>query len=96
MPSVGDSPELSSTFVRQVTIEYANKAGAMIPLRVHSVVVSTQHAPEIPIEDLRREIMQKVRLAGHCHTPSWGWRIDAVGFGPMFQWVVLKLEYTYM
>ncbi|XP_043243664.1 S-adenosylmethionine synthase-like isoform X2 [Amphibalanus amphitrite] len=44
----------------QVTIEYANKGGAMIPLRVHSVVVSIQHAPEISLEDLRREVMQKV------------------------------------
>ncbi|XP_037084202.1 S-adenosylmethionine synthase-like [Pollicipes pollicipes] len=44
----------------QVTIEYANDNGAMVPLNVHSVVVSIQHAPEICIEDLRREIMSKV------------------------------------
>ena len=55
-----DRPGLSSLCLRQVTIEYANQNGAMIPLNVHSVVVSVQHAPEIPIEDMRREIMQKV------------------------------------
>jgi len=44
----------------QVTIEYAEKNGVMEPLAVHSVVVSTQHGPEISVKDLRREIKEKI------------------------------------
>ena len=44
----------------QVTIEYKNDGGAMIPLRVDTVVISTQHAEEISTEDLRKEILGKV------------------------------------
>ncbi|GAA6006926.1 methionine adenosyltransferase [Rhodotorula paludigena] len=45
----------------QVTIEYEKKAnGAVVPLRVDTVVISTQHAEEISTEDLRTEIMEKV------------------------------------
>ena len=31
----------------QVTIEYANEAGRMVPLRVHTIVISTQHSPDV-------------------------------------------------
>ncbi|KAG5463522.1 MAG: S-adenosylmethionine synthase, partial [Olpidium bornovanus] len=44
----------------QVTIDYKNVNGAMVPLRVDTVVVSTQHSPEISTVDLRREIKEKV------------------------------------
>ncbi|KAI6036496.1 methionine adenosyltransferase [Pisolithus microcarpus] len=44
----------------QVTVEYANDNGAMIPLRVDTIVISTQHAEEISTEDLRREVTEKV------------------------------------
>ena len=29
----------------QVTVEYKNESGAMVPLRVHTILISTQHAP---------------------------------------------------
>ncbi|KAH9989089.1 methionine adenosyltransferase [Russula compacta] len=44
----------------QVTIEYKKDGGATIPLRVDTVVISTQHAEEISTEDLRKEILEKV------------------------------------
>jgi S-adenosylmethionine synthetase len=44
----------------QVTIEYKNDNGAMIPLRVDTVVVSVQHAAEIETEDLRKALMEHI------------------------------------
>lgn len=44
----------------QVTVEYALDNGACIPLRVHTVVISTQHAPEISLEDQRRLLKEKI------------------------------------
>ncbi|PWY98986.1 putative SAM2-S-adenosylmethionine synthetase 2 [Testicularia cyperi] len=44
----------------QVTVEYKKDGGATIPLRVDTVVISTQHAEEISTEDLRKEIMEKI------------------------------------
>lgn len=44
----------------QVTVEYKKEGGATIPLRVDTVVVSTQHAEEISTEELRKEILEKV------------------------------------
>jgi len=44
----------------QVTIEYQFKMGACVPIRVHTIVISTQHSPEIPLEQLRQELMEHV------------------------------------
>lgn len=44
----------------QVTIEYKRDGGAMIPLRVDTIVISTQHAEEISTEELRKEIKEKI------------------------------------
>ncbi|GAA5864713.1 hypothetical protein JCM3774_006051 [Rhodotorula dairenensis] len=45
----------------QVTVEYEKKAnGAFVPLRVDTVVISTQHAEEISTEDLQKELLEKV------------------------------------
>ena len=44
----------------QVTAEYELQNGACVPLRVHTVVISTQHAPEISLEDQRRLLREKV------------------------------------
>ncbi|GAA5965853.1 hypothetical protein JCM3765_001206 [Sporobolomyces pararoseus] len=45
----------------QVTVEYEKLAnGAVKPLRVDTVVISTQHAEEISTEDLQKELMEKV------------------------------------
>ncbi|KAJ1976442.1 methionine adenosyltransferase sam2 [Dimargaris verticillata] len=44
----------------QVTVEYVNDRGAMIPQRVHTIVVSTQHDPDVDNETIRREIKEQV------------------------------------
>ncbi len=44
----------------QVTIEYKKEGGKITPLRVHNVLISTQHDPDVPIDVLRREIIEKV------------------------------------
>lgn len=45
----------------QVTVEYEKLPnGAVKPLRVDTVVISTQHAEEISTEDLQKELMEKV------------------------------------
>ncbi|MCK4714183.1 MAG: methionine adenosyltransferase [Candidatus Aenigmarchaeota archaeon] len=40
----------------QVTVEYDNGT----PLRVDTVVISTQHSPDVPDEELRRGVMEEV------------------------------------
>ncbi|XP_052899382.1 S-adenosylmethionine synthase isoform X2 [Anopheles moucheti] len=44
----------------QVTAEYVFESGACVPQRVHTVVVSLQHSDKITLEELRKEIMEKV------------------------------------
>ena len=44
----------------QVTIEYKKDGGATIPLRVDTIVISTQHAEEISTEELRKELTEKI------------------------------------
>jgi S-adenosylmethionine synthetase len=44
----------------QVTIEYVFEAGACIPKRVHTIVVSTQHSDKISLDTMRQEIFDKV------------------------------------
>ena len=44
----------------QVTIEYINKHGQCIPLRIHTVVVSTQHAEEVTLEEVRKGLREQV------------------------------------
>jgi len=44
----------------QVTVEYELKDGACIPLRVHTVVVSSQHSEAVTTEQLRKDVKEKV------------------------------------
>lgn len=44
----------------QVTCEYTLNRGSTIPKRVHTIVVSLQHSEKISIDDLRKEVMEKV------------------------------------
>ncbi|CAA7271473.1 unnamed protein product [Cyclocybe aegerita] len=44
----------------QVTVEYKKEGGATIPLRVDTIVISTQHAEEISTKELRKEILEKI------------------------------------
>uniref|UniRef100_H2Y523 S-adenosylmethionine synthase n=1 Tax=Ciona savignyi TaxID=51511 RepID=H2Y523_CIOSA len=45
----------------QVTIEHRLDHGAVIPIRVHTIVISTQHDEQISLEEMRKEILAKVR-----------------------------------
>lgn len=44
----------------QVTVEYKDNMGAMEPLRVHTVVISVQHSPNITLEEIRHNLLEKV------------------------------------
>lgn len=44
----------------QVTVEYTDEGGKLVPLRVHTVVVSTQHTQKTETEFLRRFVMENV------------------------------------
>ncbi|KAM9888213.1 hypothetical protein OXX79_013068, partial [Metschnikowia pulcherrima] len=44
----------------QVTVEYEKEGGAVKPLRVDTVVISTQHAEEISTEELREKILSQI------------------------------------
>jgi S-adenosylmethionine synthetase len=44
----------------QVTVEYKNDNGAMIPLRVHTVVISTQHSEDVTNEFIQKELKEKI------------------------------------
>ena len=44
----------------QVTCEYYSDNGACVPVRVHTVVISTQHSEKVSLEELRRDVMEHV------------------------------------
>uniref|UniRef100_A0A6B2L6U0 S-adenosylmethionine synthase n=1 Tax=Arcella intermedia TaxID=1963864 RepID=A0A6B2L6U0_9EUKA len=44
----------------QVTVEYQNDNGAMVPKRVHTIVISTQHTEEATNEMIRKELLEKI------------------------------------
>ncbi|KAF8867007.1 putative S-adenosylmethionine synthase [Acephala macrosclerotiorum] len=56
----GSLPWLRPDTKTQVTVEYKHDNGAVIPLRVHTVVVSAQHSEDITTEQLRKEIKEKI------------------------------------
>ncbi|PSK46202.1 S-adenosylmethionine synthase [Elsinoe australis] len=56
----GSLPWLRPDTKTQVTVEYKHDGGAVVPVRVDTVVVSAQHAPEIGTDELRKEIKEKI------------------------------------
>ena len=56
----GSLPWLRPDTKTQVTIEYEEDGGAVIPKRVDTVVVSAQHSADITTEKLRKEILEKI------------------------------------
>merc|ERR1711975_11811 len=44
----------------QVTVEYKNEGGSVIPQRVHTIVISTQHAPEVSNDEIRKGLHEQV------------------------------------
>ncbi|CZR60878.1 S-adenosylmethionine synthetase [Phialocephala subalpina] len=56
----GSLPWLRPDTKTQVTVEYKHDNGAVIPIRVHTVVVSAQHSEDITTEQIRKEIKEKI------------------------------------
>jgi len=56
----GSLPWLRPDAKTQVTVEYKKDGGAVIPQRVHTVVISTQHSPDVSNEELRKGLLEKV------------------------------------
>lgn len=45
---------------RQVTVQYIQRNGAVIPVRVHTIVISVQHNEDITLEDMRKALQEQV------------------------------------
>ena len=56
----GTLPWLRPDTKTQVTVEYKRDGGAVIPLRVDTVVISAQHSDDVTTEELRSEILEKI------------------------------------
>jgi S-adenosylmethionine synthetase len=56
----GTLPWLRPDGKTQVTVEYKREGGAVIPMRVHTVVISTQHSENVTNEELRKGLMDHV------------------------------------
>jgi S-adenosylmethionine synthetase len=56
----GTLPWLRPDAKTQVTVEYKKEGGFLTPIRVHTVVISTQHAEDVDNETIRRELLEKV------------------------------------
>ncbi|KAI9810702.1 MAG: methionine adenosyltransferase sam2 [Thelocarpon impressellum] len=56
----GSLPWLRPDTKTQVTVEYEHDGGAVVPKRVDTVVVSAQHSEDISLEQLQKEIKEKI------------------------------------
>jgi S-adenosylmethionine synthetase len=43
-----------------VTVEYKKEGGAVVPVRVHTIPISTQHNPDVTNETIHKELMEHV------------------------------------
>jgi len=44
----------------QVTIEYERKGGSITPIRVHTIVISTQHEESVTLQKIQEDLMEHV------------------------------------
>lgn len=56
----GKLPWLRPDGKTQVTVEYSLRDGACIPERVHTILISSQHAPGIPLEEIRHHFKETI------------------------------------
>lgn len=49
-----------AAFTPQVTVHYEQKDGAVIPKRVHTIVISVQHDDYISLEEQKKVLKEKV------------------------------------
>lgn len=45
---------------QQVTVQYTQDNGAVIPVRIHTIVISVQHNEDITLEDMRKALKEQV------------------------------------
>lgn len=53
-------PPSSPSALSQVTVHYTQKDGAVIPVRVHTVVISVQHDDHVSLEEQQKVLKEKV------------------------------------
>ncbi|KAI9370353.1 S-adenosylmethionine synthetase [Aspergillus egyptiacus] len=58
--TTGILPWLRPDTKAQVTVEYLDDKGRMVPTRVHNVVITAQHTPGVSVEKLRQAILDKI------------------------------------
>jgi len=58
----GILPWLRPDAKTQVTIQYRREGGAVVPIRVHTIVISTQHDPDVTNEEIRAGLKEYVIL----------------------------------
>lgn len=56
----GELPWLRPDCKSQVTVEYKLERGATLPLRVHTIVLSTQHSDKVSLAEMRELILERV------------------------------------
>jgi S-adenosylmethionine synthetase len=56
----GTVPWLLPDTKTQVTIEYKKEGGAVVPLRVHTIVISAQHLDTVSNEEIRQTLREKI------------------------------------
>ncbi|NXY25370.1 METK1 synthase, partial [Atrichornis clamosus] len=56
----GELPWLRPDSKTQVTVQYTQKNGAVIPVRVHTIVISVQHDETISLDNMRRTLKERV------------------------------------
>lgn len=78
----GTLPWLRPDGKSQVTIEYKCEGGALIPQYVRSVTLSAQHAPEISLDELRKQLLElviKVAIPARMLTEKTIYNINSCG-----------------
>lgn len=56
----GVCPWLRPDGKTQVTVEYKKDGGAVVPLRVHTILISTQHSPDVSNDKIKEDLMEHV------------------------------------
>jgi S-adenosylmethionine synthetase len=56
----GTVPWLLPDTKTQVTIEYVKEGGAVVPLRVHTIVISAQHLDTVNNDEIRKVLKEKI------------------------------------
>ncbi len=51
---------ITPTETSQVTVEYKKENGAMVPIRVHTILISTQHSPDVTNQKIHEDLMEHV------------------------------------